>query len=222
MATSDSLNGGRISTKSDGWDRPWKHDPEAVAAAHERGAAAVAKAEELGRWPTNVVLDDTQAAVLDEQSGERTSGLFKPEHADNGKNAGTYGAMGGRERTAATYGDTGGASRFFPTFRYEAKAPSSERPKVNGVAHPTVKPLDLMRWLVRLVTPPGGTVLEPFAGSGTTVEACVVEGFKCVAIEKTDEYLPLTVARIHRRRDPVAAIKLAGDDLGLFDLGDAS
>ena len=222
VATSDSLNGGRISTKSDGWDRPWKHDPEAVAAAHERGAAAVAKAEELGRWPTNVVLDDTQAAVLDEQSGERTSGLFKPEHADNGKNAGTYGAMGGRERTAATYGDTGGASRFFPTFRYEAKAPSSERPKVNGVAHPTVKPLDLMRWLVRLVTPPGGTVLEPFAGSGTTVEACVVEGFKCIAIEKTDEYLPLTVARIHRRRDPVAAIKLAGDDLGLFDLGDAS
>ena len=90
------------------------------------------------------------------------------------------------------------------------------------MAHPTVKPLDLMRWLVRLVTPPGGTVLEPFAGSGTTVEACVVEGFKCIAIEKTDEYLPLTVARIHRRRDPVAAIKLAGDDLGLFDLGDAS
>lgn len=173
-----------------------------------------------GRWPTNVVLDDTQAAVLDEQSGERTSGLFKPEHADSGKNAGTYGAMSGRERTTSTYGDTGGASRFFPTFRYEAKAPASERPKVNGTAHPTVKPLDLCRWLVRLVTPPGGTVLEPFAGSGTTVEACVIEGFKCVAIEKTDEYLPLTTARIHRRRDPVAAIKLAGDDLGLFDLGD--
>ena len=81
-----------------------------------------------------------------------------------------------------------------------------------------VKPLALMRWLVRLVTPPGGTVLEPFAGSGTTVEACVIEGFRCIAIEKTDEYLPLTVARIHRRRDPVAAIKLAGDDLGLFDM----
>lgn len=105
-----------------------------------------------------------------------------------------------------------------PTFRYEAKAPASERPKVNGTAHPTVKPLDLMRWLVRLVTPPGGTVLEPFAGSGTTVEACVVEGFKCVAIEKTGEYLPLTVARIHRRRDPVAYMRAAGDDLGLFDL----
>ena len=79
-----------------------------------------------------------------------------------------------------------------------------------------VKPLALMRWLVRLVTPPGGTVLEPFAGSGTTVEACIVEGFHCIAIEKTDEYLPLTVARIHRQRNPVEAVRLAGDDLGLF------
>lgn len=170
-----------------------------------------------GRWPTNVVLDDTQAAVLDEQSGERTSGSRKE---------GTYRGLGYMGSDDSDYpaieGDTGGASRFFPTFRYEAKAPASERPKVNGTAHPTVKPLDLCCWLVRLVTPPGGTVLEPFAGSGTTVEACVIEGFKCIAIEKTDEYLPLTVARIHRRRDPVAAIKLAGDDLGLFDLGDDS
>ena len=77
-----------------------------------------------------------------------------------------------------------------------------------------------MRWLVRLVTPPGGTVLEPFAGSGTTVEACVIEGFHCVAIEKTDEYLPLITQRINRQRDPVAYMHAAGDDLGLFDLGE--
>jgi site-specific DNA-methyltransferase (adenine-specific) len=69
---------------------------------------------------------------------------------------------------------------------------------VDGVAHPTVKPLDLMRYLVRLVTPPGGTVLEPFAGSGTTAEACIVEGFKCIAIEMTDDYLPLIVQRISK------------------------
>lgn len=220
VATSDSLNGGRISTKSDGWDRPWKHDPEAVAAAHERGAAAVAKAEALGRWPANVVLDGEMAAELDRQSGEvsyNPPGRFGTQKGDPNEGASVpYGTRKDGDGIFG-YGDTGGASRFFPTFRYEAKAPASERPKVNGTAHPTVKPLDLMRWLVRLVTPPGGTVLEPFAGSGTTVEACVIEGFKCIAIEKTDEYLPLTVARIHRRRDPVAAIKLAGDDLGLFD-----
>ena len=74
-----------------------------------------------------------------------------------------------------------------------------------------------MRWLVRLVTPPGGTVLEPFAGSGTTVEACLIEGFRCVAIEREADYLALIESRIHRQRNPIEAIRLAGDDLGLFD-----
>jgi DNA modification methylase len=62
--------------------------------------------------------------------------------------------------------------------------------------HPTVKPLALMRWLVRLVTPPGGTVLEPFAGSGTTLMACVMEGFNGIGIEMTDEYLPIIEGRV--------------------------
>ena len=91
-----------------------------------------------------------------------------------------------------------GASRYFPVFRYEAKAKAAERPRVDGVSHPTVKPLALIRWMVRLVVPPGGVVLDPFAGSGTTVEACAVEGFKCVAIEREAEYLPLIEARIGR------------------------
>lgn len=81
---------------------------------------------------------------------------------------------------------------------YVAKASNKERVKVDGIAHPTVKPLTLMRWLVRLVTPPGGLVLEPFAGSGTTAEACVVEGFQCIAIESEAAYLPLVVARLSR------------------------
>jgi hypothetical protein len=110
-------------------------------------------------------------------------------------------------------GDSGGASRFF----YTAKAPTSERIRHDGTAHPTVKPLDLMRWLVRLVTPPGGLVLDPFAGSGTTAEACLLEGFRCVTIEREADYLPLIVQRINRRRDPVAYLETAGEDLGLFD-----
>jgi hypothetical protein len=89
------------------------------------------------------------------------------------------------------------------------------------ISHPTVKNLSLMRWLVRLVTPPGGTVLEPFAGSGTTVEACILEGFDCIAIEREADYLPLIVQRINRRRDPVAAVIASGEDGGLFDLLDA-
>ncbi|MFI1305715.1 DNA methyltransferase [Streptomyces sioyaensis] len=69
------------------------------------------------------------------------------------------------------HNDAGGASRFFPVFRYEAKAPASGRPRgEDGTVHPTVKPLGLIRWLVRLVTPPGGIVLDPFTGSGTTLK----------------------------------------------------
>lgn len=59
-----------------------------------------------------------------------------------------------------------------------------------------------MRWLVRLVTPPGGTVIEPFAGSGTTAEACVIEGFRCIAIEREPDYLPLIVARLSKPIQP--------------------
>jgi len=66
----------------------------------------------------------------------------------------------------------------------------------SGNAHPTVKPLALMRHLVKLVTPPGGVVLEPFLGSGTTAMACVLEGFECVAIEREPQYMEIAEARI--------------------------
>lgn len=78
------------------------------------------------------------------------------------------------------------------------------------VAHPTVKPLDLMRWLVRLITPPGGVVLDPFAGSGTTGEAALMEGMRCVLIEREADYLPLIVQRLTRQRDPMAHAKVTG------------
>lgn len=161
-----------------------------------------------GRWPANVVLDCEMAEALDAQSGASQSRIGNPRGADSGDGW-------GMTATGAEYDDAGGASRFF----YVAKADASERVRVNGTAHPTVKPLGLMRWLVRLVTPPGGTVLEPFAGSGTTVEACILEGFRCIAIEREADYLPLIVQRVNRRRDPVAAVLGAGlDDAGLFDL----
>ena len=187
--------------------------------ANQGRAAGKFTSAPAGRWPANVILDESQAAALDEQSGEtestggkvRTASRGATQGASNGGTQGGFNYAGGMERLIR--GDTGGASRFF----YVAKADATERPRVNGTAHPTVKPLDLMRWLVRLVTPPGGTVLEPFAGSGTTVEACIIEGFDCIAIEKGDEYLPLIMQRINRQRDPVEAIRQRGEDLGLFD-----
>ncbi|AVP41728.1 DNA methyltransferase [Mycobacterium phage Batiatus] len=163
---------------------------------------------DLGRWPTNVVLDDTQAAELDAQTGITISRKGKPRTGANGHGW-------GMTATGAEYDDEGGASRFFPVFRYEAKAPGAERPSyVNEdgakVAHNTVKPLDLMRWLVRLVTPPNGVVLDPFAGSGTTAEACIHEHKRCITIEREADYLPLIVARLSK---PI--------EVG-FDFGDAA
>ncbi|RIT58868.1 DNA-methyltransferase [Mycobacteroides abscessus] len=152
-----------------------------------------------GRWPTNVVLDEHQAEALDQQGGTLHSGTMRAGTARQPRVGGTiYGADTRMFAPADTYGDSGGASRFFPVFRYEAKAPTSERPNANGVQHPTVKPLDLMRWLVRLVTPVGAVVLEPFAGSGTTAEACVLEDRRCIAIEREADYLPLIVSRLQK------------------------
>jgi site-specific DNA-methyltransferase (adenine-specific) len=143
-----------------------------------------------GRWPANVILDESQAAELDKQSGNVKAAT---SNSSGGKEVGIYGSYGSLPKTEG-YNDSGGASRFF----YVAKAGKKERPNVDGIAHPTVKPIALMRYLVRLVTPPGGTVLEPFAGSGTTVEACILEGFNCIAIEMTDDYLPLIAERVRR------------------------
>lgn len=145
-----------------------------------------------GRWPANVILDEWQAAELDAMSGVTASRANSLSDQRVQQESSSYGIGQGVRDPSNSHTDTGGASRFF----YTAKADSSERPRVEGVAHPTVKPLDLMRYLVRLVTPPGGTVLEPFAGSGTTLEACIVEGFKCIGVEMTDEYLPLIVWRV--------------------------
>lgn len=160
-----------------------------------------------GRFPSNVLLDESQAAALDRQTGTLTSGTGAVKRASSATRDGNRGAALGKEsRTEGTemvsYGDSGGASRFFPTFRYEAKAPGSERPEVDGVAHATVKPLDLMRWLVRLVTRRGGHVLDPFAGSGTTGEAALLEGMESTLIELESDHLPLILARVKKPLQP--------------------
>lgn len=162
--------------------------------------------ERDGRWPSNVLLDDTQAAELDRQSGTSTSRRSAGRNGTDTAES-TWG-LNRSEDGERGHDDTGGASRFFPTFRYEAKAPTDERPRVDGIAHPTVKPLDLMQWLVRLVTPPGGVVLDPFAGSGTTLEAAVRENFHAIGIERETDYLPLIEQRL---RKPVQT----GFDLGV-------
>ena len=179
-----------IRNRGGSMDNSWKNSSDLSGAS---------PANPAGRWPANVILDESQAAELDKQSGVTTSAKPEKVARRGGSNANP---MSWQESNGELLGrwpaDTGGgASRFF----YVAKAGKKERPNVNGVAHPTVKPMALMQYLVRLVTPPGGTVLEPFAGSGTTIEAALNEGFNVIGIEMTDEYLPLIMARIERYGD---------------------
>ena len=149
-----------------------------------------------GRFPANLILDEHTAELLDEQTEGTRAAKPSGGHVRHNTGTGTDTIqLGLKAVNTAGYDDpAGGASRFF----YVAKAPKKERPVVDGVAHATVKPLKLMRYLVRMVTPPGGTILEPFAGSGTTIEAALVEGFNVIGIERETEYLPLIQHRINR------------------------
>jgi site-specific DNA-methyltransferase (adenine-specific) len=185
-----------------------------------------------GRWPANIILDEHMAGLLDEQSGVSTSlSHNRPQatkwgfgvHQDNSKQY-DY------ETGQTGYGDTGGASRFF----YVAKASKkdrnegledleaqrhSDRENAEGVGgdnprnrtneakqnfHPTVKPTALMEYLVKLVTPPGGTVLDPFTGSGSTGKAALLNGFKFIGIELTADYLPIIEGRLKHAAETYA------------------
>ena len=139
-----------------------------------------------------MLFDQSTAKELDRQSGVTVSRKGRPRASTK------PGDGWGMTHTGAEYDDMGGASRFYPVFRYCPKASPSERPKVDGILHPTVKPVELMRWLVRLVTPADGLVLEPFAGSGTTLEACLLEHMQCTASELDSDYIKLIHARLSK------------------------
>lgn len=164
-------------------------------------------ASPAGRWPANLLLTHSPACTatcapgcpvreLDQQAGIRRSGA-NPVRRHAAVFATVYGRFTGqRACTPARGAQAGSAARFFPVFRYQPKATTAERPRLPGIAHPTVKPLELMRWLVRLVTPPGGTVLDPFAGTGTTLHACLLERARGIAVELDPGYAALCKTRL--------------------------
>lgn len=149
------------------------------------------------RFTPNMLFDQSTAKELDRQSGVTVSRKGRPRASTK------PGDGWGMTHTGAEYDDAGGASRFYPVFRYCPKAGPGERPTVDGILHPTVKPLELMRWLVRLVTPLDGLVLEPFAGSGAALEACRIEDVRCVAAEMDSDYVRLIARRMARPTNPV-------------------
>jgi site-specific DNA-methyltransferase (adenine-specific) len=190
------------------------------------------RSEISGRFPANIILDEEAAVMLDEQTGvlksgamdSVTKGLF-PETFN------TYGKQYVRRVTAK--GDSGGASRFFycaKASKAERNAGCEQleiKQTIGGGGtnnteddvcgkygsiksaghnfHPTVKPLALMEYLAKLtMTPSGGVVLDPYAGSGTTGVACINTGRECLLMEKEAEYWPIIESRI------AAALAAAG------------
>jgi DNA modification methylase len=179
---------------------------------------------EQGRFPANLIHDGSDEVLeLFPETGKSTGGRIGKKQMSNVTNvpAGQY------EAGDPGYGDSGSAARFF----YCAKANKKDRnegldgfaekreadriisdgvggdnprnrsntPKLNH--HPTVKPTDLMRYLCRLVTPPNGTVLDPFTGSGSTGKAAVLEGFNFIGIEQSAEYVEIATARINHAKE---------------------
>src|SRR5699024_7850975 len=149
-----------------------------------------------GRFPANVLLDEHAAKEMDRQSGVLTSG-----GGNQGPRASSWFTPNSPNVDDVRNPDSGGASRFFPVFKYQAKAPKKERPVIeredgSKIQHATVKPLALMEWLVSLIVPPGGTVLDPFAGSGTTLQAAINKGFTPIGIEQDADYIKLIEKRL--------------------------
>ena len=187
-----------------------------------------------GRWPANVILThstecatecapDCPAREIDRQAESASRFYAQPEWAPGDYLASIYTPKAGkRERNAGLDG--------MPTKQLRTTYSKAARDKIGNDSgharqnhHPTVKPVALMRYLIRLVTPPGGLVLDPFLGSGTTAVAAILEGFEWIGCELTAEYLPIIEARtLHAARDYPAINTIQNPDnstqsqLGLF------
>jgi site-specific DNA-methyltransferase (adenine-specific) len=188
------------------------------------------KPSDLGRWPANLIHDGSDDVVVLFPSEACASAPVKSAEPTANGFSGPVKYSGMRERVAgAFHADTGSAARFF----YCAKASRADRndglptgekpavtacatmrereqadwPKRNGNHHPTVKPTDLMAYLLRLVTPPGGTALDPFMGSGSTGKAAMREGFNFIGCELDPEYLAIAKARIEHELAKAVALR---------------
>jgi DNA modification methylase len=177
-----------------------------------------------GRFPANFIHDGSEEVLALFPTSKSQSGTITvTKSGDNTWDRADKGMFdAGRSSTFEGFGDSGSAARFF----YCAKASKAERNaglegmpaqrhadrtaddgvggdnpcnRINTAKqnfHPTVKPIALMRYLVKLVTPPQGTVLDPFTGSGTTLVAAILEGFDCIGMELTADYLPIIEGRV--------------------------
>ena len=186
-------------------------------------------AEKIGRWPANVIHDGSDEVLSAFPDARGQQGAVTG-HEPSSKTNNVYGRFSGRPATTPRQDMTMSAARFFYCAKASRRdreqglddlpdveaGIGDERPSGQSMqrldgretrrvknTHPTVKPTALMRYLCRLVTPPGGTVLDPFAGSGSTLKAALLEGFHCIGIEREPKYVEIAKRRIeHAARQP--------------------
>lgn len=147
-----------------------------------------------GRWPANVILDEVTAGLLDEQSGGNPSRFFYQAKAS--KRDRNEGLEELEEREFSDKKKQNHFATICGKHHTQRDVCKCEHVQMVKNFHPTVKPTQLMRYLIKLVTPPGGTVLDPFTGSGSTGKAALLDGFKFVGAELTKEYLPIIEGRL--------------------------
>ena len=206
VATGDKLGGGATSGHTaahEGYRRPWMDNRDHLARHAEKCAANVIKAEALGRWPANLIHDGSEEVLAGFPEASRQG---SPKITDCPSN--TFG--GGSKDSAARFFYCAKASKkdrdegmdgFELNYvarenGFSDKLSDTKKPRANN--HPTVKPSDLMAYLCRLVTPPGGIVLDPFMGSGSTGKAAMREGFDFIGIEKDAGYFAIAQRRIEQ------------------------
>jgi DNA modification methylase len=146
------------------------------------------ESHELGRWPSNLLLDEESAAMLDRQTGNNTSRFFYVAKASQ------------RERNEGLKDmpfQRGGTERMNNSNRRKEEIGESERLKLTKNSHPTVKPIALMKYLIKLLSPPGDPLLlDPFAGSGSTLVAAKALGIRSIGIDLSEEYCEIARKRI--------------------------
>lgn len=192
-----------------------------------------------GRWPANLIHDGSAEVVtlFPAQAGAAAPVTGNEPTANGFSGAVKYSGM--RERVSgAFHSDSGSAARFFYCAKTSRKDRnegllSSDAPAVakdatmrdcetaewstrNGNSHPTVKPTDLMAYLLRLVTPPGGVALDPFMGSGSTGKAAMREGFQFIGCEIDEQYAAIARARIDHEITRQQELQAESDQLDLF------
>jgi site-specific DNA-methyltransferase (adenine-specific) len=216
-----NIDGSRIGTG--GGAKRAEFEDNATNSVYGKGLGqkdAAPRIDGLGRWPANVILDEYSAELLDEQTSQLKGATSRTTHVDRGP----FSTGVGELVADPVYGDSGGASRFFYVAKASKRdrnegleelsltemgrnqssldggkiltGSGNERTNTRQNFHPTVKPTQLMRYLVKLVTPPGGTVLDPFTGSGSTGKAAILEGFTFIGCELTEDYIPIIEGRL--------------------------